>query len=69
MSANSQALIAHNLRIVDLAIAEVYEAWVANPQNRSLTRLLKNAYRRKADLQSRATELTVPDRAIAFSNP
>jgi hypothetical protein len=56
-SADSQGLIAHNLRIVDLAIAEVYQAWMADPQNRALTRQLKNVYRSKADLQSRAIEL------------
>lgn len=56
-SAGSQGLIAQNLRIVDLAIADVYKAWMANPQNRSLTRLLMNAYRSKADLQIRAIEL------------
>jgi len=57
MSTDSQGLIAYNLRIVDLALAEVYEAWAANPQSRSLTRMLTNAYRTKADLQIRATEL------------
>ena len=55
----SLGLIAHQQRIVDLAIADLRVAWAMYPESPYLTRLLKNAYRTKADLQRRATELAV----------
>jgi hypothetical protein len=50
-------LISHNLRIIDLAIADAREAWQADPQSPQLMRLLTSAYRAKAALQRQETRL------------
>jgi hypothetical protein len=50
-------LIAHNLRIIDLAIADAREAWQADPESPQLMRLLTSAYRAKAALQRQETRL------------
>ncbi len=55
----SLGLIAHQQRIVDLAIADLRVAWAMYPESPYLTRLLTSAYRTKVDLQRRATELAV----------
>jgi hypothetical protein len=50
-------LIAHNLRIIDLAISDAREAWSADPHSPHLARILASAYRAKAALQGQRTEL------------
>jgi hypothetical protein len=50
-------VIADNLRIVDRAIAEARLAWEANPTSPRLVRMLATAYKVKAALQDRATEI------------
>ncbi len=50
-------LISHNLRIIDLAIADARAAWQADPESPQLMRLLTSAYRAKAALQRQETRL------------
>ncbi|MFH1844833.1 MAG: hypothetical protein ABIF77_16705 [bacterium] len=50
-------LITHNLRIIDLAIADVREAWSADPDSPHLARLLASAYRARAVLQRQETRV------------
>lgn len=57
LSVSSRGILAHNLRIVDLALADVSTAWLANPQDPLLTSLLNKLSRTRADLQSRKVEL------------
>jgi len=51
------SLIAHHLRIIDLAIADVREAWSADPDSPHLARLLASAYRARAVLQRQETRV------------
>jgi hypothetical protein len=50
-------VIADNLRIVERAIAEARRAWEANPTSPRLMRMLAAAYKAKAALEDRATEI------------
>jgi hypothetical protein len=50
-------LLTHNLRVLDLAIAELKEAWSQDPQNSRLVRRLAEIYRVKAGLENGTNEL------------
>lgn len=50
-------MLKENMPVVDRAIAEVREAWIASPNEPGLTRLLTSAYRAKVALQGRAIRL------------
>jgi hypothetical protein len=56
-STSALDVIADNVRIVDRAIAEARLAWEANPTSPRLMRMLAAAYKVKAALQDRATEI------------
>jgi hypothetical protein len=55
--ATQSGMLAHNLRIVDLALADLSTAWLANPHDPHLTSLLTKTYRARVNLQSLAVEL------------
>ena len=50
-------LIVENLRIIDASIAELREAWKANPSSPRVARMLAAAYRAKVALQGRASRV------------
>jgi hypothetical protein len=57
LSHSSRGIMAHNQRIVDLALADLNAAWLANPHDPHLRSLLTKAYRARVLLRCRAVEL------------
>ena len=57
MDAATGAALAANLGVLERAIAETREAWVAHPEDPALIYELTDLYRRKLDLLHGATDL------------
>jgi thioredoxin-like negative regulator of GroEL len=57
-------LIQENRRIIDLAIAQIGEAWAANPESTQLAHLLASAYLARADLRRQEARLATMEQTF-----